>query len=152
MRRITRAERARGVVRNEDLPWNRRDHALFVAFAPVDKPRYALSVVVEHGGSGSRKAAPIARDIMIEVQRRQSATAAQPFQMRITQPVFGQQRASAVAQRYDGRALTDQFLCTIAGHIAGPGDRAALVAQRFMRALQRAGCKLHHAEAGRLRS
>ncbi len=70
VRRITKAERARGVVRNEDLPWDRRDHALFVAVAPVDRPRFAASVVVEHGGGGSHTAAPIAKDIMEEVQRR----------------------------------------------------------------------------------
>jgi len=65
VRNITAAERARGVFRNEDLPWNRRDHALFVAFAPYDDPRYAISVVVEHGGGGSTAAAPIARDILL---------------------------------------------------------------------------------------
>ena len=66
VRRITRAERAAGITRNEDLPWERRDHALFVAFAPYVKPRYAVSVVVEHGGGGSRFAAPIARDVLLE--------------------------------------------------------------------------------------
>lgn len=65
VRNITAAERARGVVRNEDLPWERRDHALFVGFAPFDAPRYAVSVVVEHGGGGSTAAAPIARDLML---------------------------------------------------------------------------------------
>ena len=66
VRNITAAERARGVTRNEDLPWNRRDHALFVAFAPYDAPRYAISVLVEHGGGGSTAAAPIARDVMLQ--------------------------------------------------------------------------------------
>ena len=66
VRRITPEERAAGVTRNEDLPWERRDHALFVSFAPYDNPRYALSVVVEHGGGGSAAAAPIARDIMLQ--------------------------------------------------------------------------------------
>jgi penicillin-binding protein 2 len=65
VRRITMAERARGVTRNEDLPWNRRDHALFVAYAPVEAPRYACAVVVEHGGGGSKAAAPIARDVLM---------------------------------------------------------------------------------------
>lgn len=65
VRNITAAERARGVVSNEDLPWNRRDHALFVCFAPFDSPRYAVSLVVEHGGGGSLAAAPIARDILL---------------------------------------------------------------------------------------
>ncbi len=64
VRRITPAERAAGITKNEDLPWKRRDHALFVAFAPVSAPRYAVAVFIEHGSSGSRAAAPIARDIM----------------------------------------------------------------------------------------
>jgi penicillin-binding protein 2 len=68
VRRITPEERAAGVTRNEDLPWERRDHALFVGFAPYDNPRYAVSVVVEHGGGGSRAAAPIARDILLQAQ------------------------------------------------------------------------------------
>ena len=58
------AERLTGTLKNEDKPWEERDHALFVAFAPYRAPRYALAVVVEHGGSGSKAAAPIARDIM----------------------------------------------------------------------------------------
>lgn len=73
VRRITKAEREQGVIKNEDLPWKDRDHALFVGFAPVDNPRYAVSVIVEHGGSGSKAAAPIARDILLEVQRRDSS-------------------------------------------------------------------------------
>ncbi|MEL6618012.1 MAG: penicillin-binding protein 2 [Pseudomonadota bacterium] len=66
VRNITAAERRAGVVRNEDLPWERRDHALFVNFAPYDNPRYAVAVVVEHGGGGSKAAAPIARDITLQ--------------------------------------------------------------------------------------
>ncbi|MGN7868747.1 penicillin-binding protein 2 [Paracoccus sp. 22332] len=65
VRNITAAERARGVVSNDQLPWNRRDHALFVCYAPFNAPRYAVSVVVEHGGGGSAVAAPIARDILL---------------------------------------------------------------------------------------
>ncbi len=65
---ISAAERAAGVRSQAELPWNRRDHALFVAFAPVDAPRYAVTVVVEHGGGGSTAAAPIARDIMLFAQ------------------------------------------------------------------------------------
>lgn len=66
VRNITAAERARGVTKNADLPWERRDHALFVSFAPYDRPRYAVSVLVEHGGGGSTAAAPIARDVMLQ--------------------------------------------------------------------------------------
>lgn len=64
VRRISRSERATGVIKNEDRPWRERDHGLFVAFAPYRAPRYAVAVVVEHGGSGSLSAAPIARDLM----------------------------------------------------------------------------------------
>jgi penicillin-binding protein 2 len=70
VRNITAAERARGVIRNEDLPWERRDHALFVNYAPYDNPRIAVSVVVEHGGGGSAVAAPIARDITLQALYR----------------------------------------------------------------------------------
>lgn len=70
VRRITMAERQRGVRSNEEVPWHLRDHALFVGFAPIERPRYAVAVVVEHGGGGSAVAAPIARDILLEAQRR----------------------------------------------------------------------------------
>ena len=65
VRQISVEERAAGIVKNEDLPWDRRDHALFVGYAPYDNPRYAVTVIVEHGGGGSSVAAPIARDIMM---------------------------------------------------------------------------------------
>ena len=70
VRRITEREHRAGVVKNEDRPWEERDHALFVAYAPAERPRYGVAVVVEHGGSGGGVAAPIARDILREVQRR----------------------------------------------------------------------------------
>ncbi|SFR47203.1 penicillin-binding protein 2 [Yoonia tamlensis] len=68
VRRITAEERAAGVTRNEDLPWERRDHALFVSYAPIENPRYAVAVIVEHGGGGSSAAAPIARDVILQAQ------------------------------------------------------------------------------------
>ena len=46
-----------------DIPYNDRDHALYVAFGPYKSPRYALSIVIEHGGSGSSAAAPIAKKL-----------------------------------------------------------------------------------------
>ncbi|MDX9861563.1 MAG: penicillin-binding protein 2 [Rhodospirillales bacterium] len=73
VRRISKAERDQGVRKNEDLPWEERDHALFVGFAPVERPRFAVSVVVEHGGGGSAVAAPIARDVLEAVQRLYAA-------------------------------------------------------------------------------
>lgn len=70
VRRISKAEREQGVRKNNELEWQDRDHALFVGYGPVRAPRYAVSVVIEHGGGGSSVAAPIARDILIEAQRR----------------------------------------------------------------------------------
>ncbi len=69
VKRISLAERKAGITKNADRRWRDRDHALFVAFAPYDAPRYAVSVVVEHGGSGSAVAAPIARDVIAEIHR-----------------------------------------------------------------------------------
>jgi penicillin-binding protein 2 len=51
VRRITKEERASGLKANSQLPWKEREHALLIAFAPADNPRYALSVVLEHGGN-----------------------------------------------------------------------------------------------------
>ncbi|MCY4542014.1 MAG: penicillin-binding protein 2 [Rhodobacteraceae bacterium] len=65
VRTISMRERKRGVILNEDLPWNRRDHALFCGYMPIQDPRYAVSVIIEHGGGGSAVAAPIARDTLL---------------------------------------------------------------------------------------
>jgi penicillin-binding protein 2 len=55
---------------NKDLPYKDRDHSLFIAFAPYKMPRYAISVVIEHGGAGSSGAAPIAKRIIKKVLDR----------------------------------------------------------------------------------
>ncbi|MEM9738305.1 MAG: penicillin-binding protein 2 [Pseudomonadota bacterium] len=72
VRYISQAERARGVIANENLERKLRDHALFVGYAPHDNPQYAVSVIVEHGGGGSAAAAPVARDILAAAIRRDS--------------------------------------------------------------------------------
>ena len=63
--------------KGDEIPWKERDHALFVGFAPVGAPRYVCAVVVEHGGDegggGSAVAAPIVRDVLLEVQKRDPA-------------------------------------------------------------------------------
>lgn len=69
VRRITKAERRAGGKLADDTPWEERDHGLFVAFAPVSAPRYAVAVVIEHGGSGSY-AAKIAKDVLTDVLQR----------------------------------------------------------------------------------
>ena len=67
VRIISKQERESGIIKNKDLPYEKRDHALFVAFAPYHKPRYSISVLVEHGGSGSKSAAPIAKQVLKKV-------------------------------------------------------------------------------------
>ena len=62
VKRITDAERELDLSTFE-IPYNERDHALFIAFGPYKKPRYSLSIVIEHGGSGSSTAAPIAKKL-----------------------------------------------------------------------------------------
>ncbi|WP_171009457.1 penicillin-binding protein 2 [Sphingomonas sp. 2SG] len=67
VRRITMAERrSTGVIKNGQLPFKMRDHALFVGFAPADNPRYAIAVVLEHNGHTVRNldTPMIGRDIM----------------------------------------------------------------------------------------
>lgn len=72
VRRIRQDERARGM-KQDELPWKFRHHALFVGYAPMNNPRYACAVVVEHGASGSGAAAPVAKDIMRMAQQRNPA-------------------------------------------------------------------------------
>ena len=57
-------------LKNKDLPYEKRDHALFIAFAPYKNPRYAISIIIEHGGTGSSGAAPIAKKIIKKVLDR----------------------------------------------------------------------------------
>lgn len=73
VRRITEYEREHGLRPIDQIPWKDRDHALFVAFAPVGAPRYVCATVVEHGGGGSAVAAPICRDVLRTVQQRDPA-------------------------------------------------------------------------------
>lgn len=82
VRRITKAERLTGVIKNEDLPWRERDHGLFVGYAPANAPRYAVAVVLEHGG-GSKYAVPIARDILVQAMKAKGfeATEAEPVEI-----------------------------------------------------------------------
>jgi penicillin-binding protein 2 len=76
VRRVSRWAREHGHFNSAQLPWEFRPHALFVCFAPYDAPRYALSVVVEHGNAGADIAAPLARDIMRDTILRDPANRA----------------------------------------------------------------------------
>ena len=62
VKRISKRERELDL-KLEQIPYNDRDHALYVAYGPYKNPRYSLSILVEHGGSGSRAAAPMAKEL-----------------------------------------------------------------------------------------
>ena len=64
---ITEEERKKEIIVSKN--WKERDHALFVGYAPTNKPKYSVSVVIEHGGSGSQIAAPIGRDILLACRK-----------------------------------------------------------------------------------
>ena len=69
VRRFTKEERARGLISNHNLAWKLRDHALFIGYAPIEKPRYALSIIIEHGAVGHPHV-EMARDILTFAQKR----------------------------------------------------------------------------------
>ena len=69
VRIISANERATGIVKNKDLPVSKRDHGLFIGFAPYIKPKYITAVVLEHAGGGSKSAAPVGRDLLIASRR-----------------------------------------------------------------------------------
>jgi len=66
VRRISERQRELDL-KNKDLPWKFRDHSLFTGYGPVSNPEYAISVIIDHGGSGSAKAAPVAKKVMQKV-------------------------------------------------------------------------------------
>jgi len=70
VRGISEAERLSGIRRGERLPWRLRDHSIFVGYAPYDRPRFAIGTIVEHGGSGAKRAADISRAVLGEALRR----------------------------------------------------------------------------------
>ena len=66
VKRITKLERELDL-KTIDIPYDERDHALYVAFGPYKNPRYAISILIEHGGSGSAVAAPIAKKLFKKI-------------------------------------------------------------------------------------
>ena len=71
------AEQREAEVKQAEIDYLERDHAWFVAFAPVEDPKYAISVLVEHGGSGSSAAAPVAKTVIKKVIERHEIRIAQ---------------------------------------------------------------------------
>jgi penicillin-binding protein 2 len=78
VRHVSRELREHGNFNSANLKWEFRPHALFVCFAPFDAPRYAVSVVVEHGNAAATVAAPLARDIMTDVLTRDPVNRIEP--------------------------------------------------------------------------
>jgi len=107
---------------NVGIPWRLRDHGLFVAFAPHDDPRYAISVIVQHGEGGSTAAAPRARDIM-----RVALLKDPGLRSRIETPLTYEPPPAYVVQAPDAEAPDDSFdTRTLSG--APPADPGALLA------------------------
>jgi penicillin-binding protein 2 len=90
VRHITQAQRAAGV-NFATVPWKYRDHALFIGYGPVDNPMYTTAVIVEHGLHGASAAAPLARDLMLAVQKRD------PRRIRTVDDAAAEKAASAPA-------------------------------------------------------
>ena len=84
VRNVSREQREHGF-KSENLPWEFRPHALFVAYAPYDAPKYALALVVEHGNAGAATAAPIAREIMTDVLNRDPSERREPPMQRVAE-------------------------------------------------------------------
>ena len=78
VRGISTTERAEGIRKNAKLPWKLRDHSIFVGYAPYDQPRFAVGTIVEHGGSGAKRAAEITRAVLGEALRRDGMGRADP--------------------------------------------------------------------------
>ena len=69
VRIISSEEREKGIIKNEDLPKEKRDHALFIGFAPYNKPRFVTVVILENAGGGSKYAAPVGKDVLLAARK-----------------------------------------------------------------------------------
>ena len=78
VKRITEREREMGITQAQ-LPWHLRHHALFVCYGPLENPRYACSVIIEHGMAGGATAGPIGRDVLLETMKRDPSRTAGRF-------------------------------------------------------------------------
>jgi penicillin-binding protein 2 len=120
VRGVSRAVRENTDFKSDKLPWEFRPHALFVAFAPYDAPRYAVSVVVEHGNAGADVAAPLARDIMIDTLGRDPATRSYPPGAEVAQGGNQGPTPAGTAPLGAGRA----GVTTVAAAVSTPGTAA----------------------------
>ena len=72
VRKISISERESEDFRTKEIEWKKRDHALFVGYMPSIKPKYSISVIIEHGGSGASTAAPIAKQVFNYIHKLES--------------------------------------------------------------------------------
>jgi penicillin-binding protein 2 len=73
VRAYTNEEHARGIIKNSALDWKLRDHALFIGYAPVKDPKYAIVSIIEHGAVPAHPHVSMARDVMLFCQQRDPA-------------------------------------------------------------------------------
>ena len=145
-----------GRARPSRRAWNYRDHGLFVFFAPVDAPRYAGAVVIEHGLGGARAAAPVAKDVLTYLFDKDKAMAA----LAAARAGLGRQhrRADGAARPSSGRtgrrARRRPRRCRPDGaRLRPPADRRPALADAVDRRRDRraAACSASIRRAGRLR-
>ncbi len=100
VKRISAADRKSGRTNSDYLPWKYRDHALFVSFAPAEAPRYACSVIVEHGSHAGKASAPVAKDVLTFLFEPERAMASlEPIERALVAKRAEQARATAAAAR-----------------------------------------------------
>lgn len=135
VRHVSRALRESGHFNSMSLPWEYRPHALFICFAPYDNPRYAISIVVEHGNAGADEAAPLAKLIMTDTLLRDPSNPVPPSerpspQADPTSPPDVSAGVQPVAGD-EGKPMqaplpSDSALQTSASHAAPPADSQVL--------------------------
>ena len=101
--------------------WASRDHGLFVCFAPVDNPRYAAAVVIEHGVGGARAAAPVAKDVFTFLYDREKALAS----LATLEASWGGTPTERLARQYAGRQAASRTVSAIPTPPADPNASEA---------------------------
>jgi penicillin-binding protein 2 len=96
VRAYTQEEHARGITKNSALDWKLRDHALFIGYAPVNNPKYAIVSIIEHGATQAHPHVAMARDVMLLCQQRD------PSRMPAAYPATNS--ASAAPPKVQGQA------------------------------------------------
>jgi penicillin-binding protein 2 len=106
VRRITKEERSSGLKPQSQLPWAQREHALFIAFAPLDNPRYAAAIVLEHGGNAhTEPQVQFARDILTFAQKRDTLGLPTAYPVASAELAVPQKQAAAAPVRQVAQRL-----------------------------------------------